>query len=87
MWRNGTFQNSKHIATHLSDGLRIAYLFKVSNFERSKEFRFPEKKFFFNQFGGWYADTDYVFIRSLEGMRNVVSATAMSEKVTLFFKL
>ncbi len=29
MYNNGTFANSKHLATHLSDGLRMAYIYKV----------------------------------------------------------
>lgn len=30
VWKNGTFTNSQHLPTHLSDALRLAYVFKVS---------------------------------------------------------
>ena len=29
LYQNGTLMESKHLATHLSDALRLAYLFKV----------------------------------------------------------
>ncbi len=41
VFKNGTLLNSKHVATHMSDALRLAYLFKV------QKKHFGCKKYFF----------------------------------------
>ncbi len=81
VYKNDTFASSKHVATHLSDGLRAALVYKVCEkhfiyFTPTKLLLSPRM-----QYGGWYADTDFVFIKSMRGMQDVVTATGISAKV------
>ncbi len=36
------------------------------------------KSFLSCQYGGWYADTDYVFLKSLVGMKNILCQNVKS---------
>ena len=48
--KRGQFEKSKYPSTHMSDMIRVVFLYK---------------------YGGWYADVDYIFMRSLNENRNV----------------